>query len=149
MARPSFIKDRVEQEAEVESTSKVAKLAAKLAEAKATKVTIEEDLTQANKDIDKFTQQLHEEMSTLGVEKLSVPGLGSFTAKFKNRPNVNDSEALIAYFDSTGQGEMAKRTVHPQRLLGWVNNQLDEGLTLPECINNFRQPSIDFRKSRG
>jgi hypothetical protein len=149
MVRPDFIKPKQEKEAEIdEKKDPVAKMARDLANAKAWKDQAEEELSNANKEVDRLEKELADEMLARKVDLFRVPGLGTFSQGLKNYPSVNDQNSFFAWLKKTKNDGLIKPTVHPQTLKGFINEWLSAGNKLPPGVNNFPKPSIRFTKAK-
>lgn len=145
-ARPAYIKPRQAKNVELQDSAQLS-LARRLSEASDNKKRLEEELKEANKTLDVVSQELTDYMLGAGIDSFRVSGLGTFFTQTKNRPNIVDRAALIAWLDARGEGHVAGRNVHPQTLLGIVNDLLKEGQDLPPGVTNFAQPRVSFRRA--
>jgi hypothetical protein len=146
MARPAHIKAKAETEVTTQSPTLV-QWATKLRRLKDQKETLEAQLTEGNRAIDELSEKLANEMESMGVDKLRVPNVGSVFIQIKNRPNVVDQPGLLVWMKEHGFDAMVKETIHPQSLIGWVNEELEAGHELPAAINNYQQKRAIIRRS--
>lgn len=114
---------------------------------KASKEEFKERLSEVNAEIDKLEEQLASLMIAKGVDLFRVKGVATFFTSVKNFTSVTDKDAFIAYLDESGQGAMAKRSVHPSTLNAWAKEQLEAGKELPKSLNNFSKIEVNTRKA--
>lgn len=122
-----------------------------------------EDLRNREKEInkeldgyeDKETQIVHEGLQSRIGNLLEAKGfdlvrtgLGSFWPKPENHPSVSQDVMpdFLKFLDENGMGAIAKRTVHPQTLKGWVNDRLASNQPLPPEVNNVTKMKLGFRR---
>lgn len=126
---------------------KLGSLAAEFKDLKDRKEQHEDQLKEINKDIDALSQRIADLLESAGLHKISVDGVGTVSVEIKNRPTVNEKDQLIAWLDNHKMSKMAPRTVHPQSLLGLVNELLEQGNPLPDGVANFQQKRAALRRS--
>lgn len=146
-ARPAYIKDKKPVEMDASNDLRMKELAVQLMEAKAKKKAAAEAEAAANKEIDAIDEELSQMMVTRGVDLFRINGIGTFFTQDINYPSVSNQDAFIEWLDTEGMGAIAKRTVHPQTLKGWVNDRLKEGQSISPYVNNFIKTRVSTRKA--
>lgn len=145
--RPAYIKDKQETEKEVENQSPIAELARQLRVLKDRKDDLAEQEKEVNKAIDTLSEKLAGAMESANVTSFKVAGVGSVRVDEIHRPSVNDKPTFIAWLDETGQGELAPRSIHHQRLTSLVKEHLEEHKPLPPGVSDFVQKRAVIRRS--
>jgi hypothetical protein len=162
-SRPAYIKDKAKVEvdlvnADVEELKAMAK---RFMELKEKKDELDEQLKEITKELDgwedKMTgevhaglqERMHEYMLAKGFDLVRVPDLASFWPKPEEYPSVsqNDMPSFIEWLDKEQMGAIAKRTVHPQTLKGWVNDRRRENKPIPPMINTVIKMKIGYRRT--
>jgi hypothetical protein len=145
--RPDFVKDKKPVAMDADNELHMKDLASRLSRCKLAKKELEAQVTELNKEIDAIDTELSELMQARGVDLFRISGVGTFFTQVVNYPSVSNTEEFVAWLDANGMGAMAKRTVHPQTLKGWVNDRLREGLDVGPHVNNFQKVRVNTRKA--
>lgn len=146
---PDFIpKEKKKVIGEPDEGSAENQYAVMLTELKAKEKEFEEAAKDCRKDYLEIEKKLVALMVARGFDMFRIKGLATFSTKAGNHPSVTQAnqEAFNAWLDANGMGAIAKRTVHPSTLKGWVNNWLSEGKPLPEMVSNFPTITIHIHK---
>ena len=145
--RPDFIKDKKPVEMDADNELRMKELAKQLMYEKSLKKEQEEAVKETNKRIDAIDEELSQMMVARGVDLFRIKELGTFFTQEVNYPSVSNNEEFIAWLDQNGMGAMAKRSVHPSTLKGWVNDRLKEGLEVSPHVNVFKKTRVNTRKA--
>ncbi len=145
---PDYIKPKKKVEGEVESESEEQKLAIMLTEFYAAAKGFEARAEECWADYRETEQKLVALMTARGFDLFRIAGLATFSTKSSNHPSVTqgNQEAFNQWLDENGMGAIAKRSVHPQTLKGWVNDRLKNGEELPPMVSNFPTINIHIHK---
>lgn len=148
MTLPSYIKPKEKVEADLDEASDEAKLGKELMDLKDLKDHLESQLSETNAYIKNTEEKLAELMVAKKLDLFRSGGVTYWT-KPENHPHVKKEnlDAFIVWLDEHGHGAIAKRSVHPQTLKGWVNEELESGHALPKMVDNFVKTAVRTRRS--
>jgi hypothetical protein len=88
--------------------------------------------------------------NTRGLRSQNLKGIGTFFIRPTIMPTVKQPEALVEWLDNVGDGDLAKRTVHPSTLKSYLNERLGKGEELPstEIVETFTKEVIAIRRAK-
>lgn len=125
-------------------------LAKELFALKARKASLEDELTQVEKDIKEIAaHKLPRLMEDAEIDKQSIKGLGTvyLGRDFFASVLKEDRPKLYAWMRENGHGDLVQSYVFPMTLTAFCKEQLEKGQAIPECVQATFLPVAKTRRA--
>lgn len=147
--KPDYIKDKKAVTVDVGASSEMAKMAEQLLDLKGLEDTLDGQLKDTRKQIEELENQLYDKMDNVGIDLFRAHD-NSFFTQLTDHPSVQSGklEEFINWLDANGHGTIAKRSIHPSTLKGWVGDQKSQNLPVPaEFVSVYQKKHVRTRRN--
>jgi len=107
--------------------------------------------TEAENDLTAVTLEITDYMADAGLHSVNFEDLGSLLVKEPTpRPSYNKSfeEDVRKFLRENGGADLIRETVNASSFASFIKEKITEGVTIPEFIKIYFQPSVTYTASK-